>query len=123
MTKRFKFFALLLCVFTMPALAGNPSGTWSGQITDPGGNDHPIVLVIEADGSKITGSLTGGPPMGAKQTIENGVLNGDEISFDIKAPGPNGDFVMFYKGKISGNHIEGTNTSPMGGLPWGVTRK
>jgi hypothetical protein len=109
--------------FTMPALADDPSGTWSGQITDPAGNDHPIVLVIEADGSKITGSLTGGPPTGAKQMIENGVLKGDEISFEIKAPGPDGDFVMSYKGKIAGNHIEGANTSRMGGLPWQVTRK
>jgi hypothetical protein len=123
MTKRFTFLALLLCFFTIPALASNPSGTWSGQITDPGGNEHPIVLVIEVDGSNIKGSLTGGPPMGAKQTIENGTLNGDEISFDVKAPGPDGDFVMSYKGKISGNQIQGTNTSPMGSLPWEVTRK
>src|SRR5580704_17515899 len=101
MTKRFTLSTLLLCVFTMPALAGNLSGTWSGQITDPGGNDHPIALVLEADGSKFTGSLTVGPPMGDKQTVENGVLNGDEISFDIKIASPGGDFVMTYKGKIS----------------------
>ena len=44
-----------------------------------------------------------------------GRLRGDEITFTAGDAG--------YKGKVTGNTIEGTITTPAGTTPWRATRK
>lgn len=113
----------------LPAWAAdNLTGTWVGQITDPISGPHPIVLRLEVSGDKITGSLKGGPPRGEVQLIEDARLGGDELSFKVEAKGPDGEPVMLvYKGKVTGNHIAGTNEGPRmgpgGDVLWEVTKQ
>ena len=111
--------SLLLAV---PALAADVSGAWSGQLTDPAGNTHPITLQLTLAENKVTGTLTGGPPLGEAQSLVNGKLEGDQLSFDVKAQGPGGEIVITYKGQVTGNHIAGTSHSPVADVPWEATK-
>lgn len=116
-------------LLALPAWAADSlSGTWVGQITDPISGSHPIVLRLEVSGGRITGSLKGGPPRGEVQPIEEASLRGGELSFKVEAKGPDGEPVtLIYKGKVTGNHIAGTNEGPRmgagGDVPWEVTRQ
>ena len=121
--------AIAVGLLALPAWAADSlSGTWVGQITDPLSGPHPIVLRLEVSGDKITGSLKGGPPRGEEQPIEDAQLRGDQLSFKVAAKGPDGEPVtLVYKGKVTGNHIAGTNEGPRmgpgGNVPWEVTKK
>jgi|SRR5579872_2800985 len=117
-------FAVALMNFALPALAADLTGTWSGHITDPGGSKHDITLNLKLDGTKVSGTMTGGPPTGEEQKIVGGELEGDQLSFEVEAQGPGGESLKLpYKGKISGNRITGSQESPMGSLPWEATKK
>jgi hypothetical protein len=121
--------ALALSVFALPALATTPraadlAGTWTGQLTDPMGNRHGLTLQLAVHGDTITGTLAGGPPTGAKAPISDVTLRGNQLSFDVTADGPQGSTItLSYSGTIAGNRIKGTQESPMGSLPWQVTKK
>jgi autotransporter translocation and assembly factor TamB len=116
--------ALTLGLFCATVLAADLTGTWTGQITGPAGEKHELTLKLKSDGAKVTGSITGGPPTGAEQPIANGKLEGDQLEFEVQAPGPGGEsLTLTYKGKVSGNKIQGSNESPMGSLPWEATKQ
>jgi hypothetical protein len=117
------FLALIVGLFALPVLAADLNGAWTGQITDPSGNPHPLTLQLKVDGNKVTGTITGGPPSGEEQPLVNGKIEGDQLSFDVKTQGPAGEIVLAYKGKVAGNRIQGSNDSPMGSLPWEATKK
>jgi hypothetical protein len=120
---RFVVGAVALCL-SLAALAADPTGRWSGQLTDPRGDKHEIGLDLKVDGEKVTGTMTGGPPAGAEEQIVNGKLQGNQLSFAVRVRGPDGNPVEFtYQGKVEGNHITGTHDSPMGTLHWEATRK
>jgi hypothetical protein len=113
-----------VALFSLSVQAADLTGTWAGQITDPMGNKHDLTLQLTLEGGKVTGTLTGGPPTGGVQTIESGKLEGDKLSFTVKVQGPGGEpLVLTYKGKVSGNHIQGSNESAMGSTPWEATKK
>lgn len=118
MIRRVPAFLLAMCL-AVSAAAADLSGTWTGTLKDPGGGDHQITLNITVAGSRVTGSLTGGPPMGQEQPITNGRLAGHKLSFEIDTPTPDGQtIVLHYHGAISGTTIHGTADTPMGSLPW-----
>jgi hypothetical protein len=115
---------LAISLVTVEARAADLTGTWAGHITDPQGDKHEITLNLKVDGNKVTGTLTGGPPNGEQQPIVSGKLDGEQLSFTVTAQGPGGQsMALTYKGKVSGNRIQGAHESPMGSLPWEVTKK
>jgi hypothetical protein len=79
------------------------AGTWS----IPGGT-----LTLTQMYQAVQGTLASG---GQTETVVMGRLRGDEITFS--AGGRN------YKGKVSGNTIQGTVTTPKGELAWAATRQ
>ena len=114
---------LTLGLFCVTAWATDLTGTWTGQITGPAGEKHDLTLNLKSDGAKVAGTLTGGPPAGEQQTIVNGTLEGDQLKFEVQTQGPGGEsLTLTYKGKVSGNKIQGSNDSPMGSLPWEATK-
>lgn len=116
--------ALFATLLALPALAADLTGVWTGHLTDPMGNKHDISLRLKVAGDSVTGTLTGGPPSGEEQSLVNGKLQGDQLSFDVKTQGPGGGtLVLTYKGTIAGNRIQGSQESPMGALPWEVTKQ
>jgi hypothetical protein len=122
-------FALMMTVLAIPTLAATPAaadlaGTWTGQLTDPMGNRHDLVLRLEVHGGSLSGTLTGGPPTGAEAPITDVTLRGDQLSFEVSAEGPQGSTItLAYRGTVTGNQITGTQESPMGTLPWAVKRR
>jgi hypothetical protein len=121
--------ALVMTALALPVRAGDDlTGTWMGQITDPLSGKHDIVLKLKTAGSKIMGTLTGGPPRGEEQPIQDAQFEGDQLSFKVEAQGPAGErVVLVYKGTVNGNHIQGTHEGPHqgpgGSVPWAVTKK
>jgi hypothetical protein len=124
-SQKFAVFAVfMLNLLASPAWAADDlTGTWTGKITDPMGS-HAISLQLKVEGGKITGTLTGGPPTGEALPITEARLEGDQLSFKVKLQDPQGeDHLLVYKGKVTGNRIQGKHEAPFGSVPWEVTKK
>jgi hypothetical protein len=114
--------AILFTCVAVPAFAQDLTGTWKGQMTDPMGA-HPITIQFREVGGKLLGTMTGGPPTGAEQPITDIRLKGAQLSFTVRADGPEGPMTLVFTGKVSGNRIKGTQNAPFGAVPWEVTRQ
>ncbi len=74
-------FAVCLAV-----AAAGLAGKWKGSLKDPDGNDHPLHLVINVDGEKLTGTAQAeGDPL----NINDGKITGDSFSCNVKDPDGN----------------------------------
>ena len=93
-------------------VGGPPSG---GGGRGGGGMGGPLKMVIEQDGDSFTGTLE--MPFG-EATISEGTIKGDEISFTVNIETPRGSFQMQYAGKIDGNTLSGTSSTPRGESEW-----
>ena len=97
--------ASLMCVF-----AADIAGKWTAEFDSQVGVQK-YVFDLKTEGSKLTGkaiSNIGGAE--AQTDIQEGVINGDEISFveNLKYQGM--DLRIAYKGKISGDAIKFSRT-------------
>jgi hypothetical protein len=95
-----KYFSIILGVLLLTgfALAANIDGKWSGKIA---GMDMQIDFKFKAEGNKLTGFHI---VNGAETAIENGKIDGNNISFSVKL-----DMGKFeHKGVISGDEIKMT---------------
>ena len=77
-----------------------------------GGGGGPTKMVIEQDGVTFTGTLE--LPFGEAK-IQEGKINGDEITFVVQIETPRGNFEMHYTGKVEGDSMAGTWTGGRGG--------
>jgi hypothetical protein len=77
---------------------GGPGGARGGQ-------RPPTKMVIQQEGDGFTGTLT--MPFG-EAPIQDGTINGNEISFKVSIETPRGTFEMTYTGKVEGDTMSGT---------------
>jgi hypothetical protein len=91
---------------------GGPGGGGGGR---RGGMGGPIKMVIEQEGDTFTGTME--MPFGAA-TISEGTIKGDEISFKVTMETQRGTFEMQYAGKIDGDTMSGTSSTPRGESEW-----
>ena len=100
MGKRFVWIAAILCVLLcIPAVAADITGKWKAEFTTPDGTQRVNTFNLKADGAKLTGTVGGTQD---ETPIQNGKVNGDEISFTAERP-----FGTFtYTGKVQGNEIK-----------------
>jgi hypothetical protein len=120
--------ATTIALFIFSALAwatpADVTGVWIGQITGPNGDTHDLTFNLKADGNKVSGTISGGPPNGAEQTIVNGKVERNEVSFDVNTEAPDGTTIkLSYVGNIVENQIRGSAGTPMGSLPFTVKKK
>lgn len=101
----------LMLLFVLVALivsAADISGTWKGSAETPNGTIERT-FVFKVDGNKLTGETSS--EMMGKSTLENGKVDGDNVSFTITVKFQDNEMKLNYAGKVNGNeikfHVEG----------------
>jgi len=104
-----KWLLLALALFGFTASAADISGTWKGSAETPNGTVERT-FVFKVDGNKLTGETTSN--MFGKSVIEDGKIEGDNISFSITVKVQDNEGKANYKGKVDGNRIKFTVDVP-----------
>jgi hypothetical protein len=101
MRNRFLAIAVFIMMASLTAAwAAGASGKWSARA-----GDVDITLVFKADGTALTGTVNN--PLSAGDTpIQEGKVNGDEISFCLKRTINDNEVKVVWKGKITGDEIK-----------------
>ncbi len=123
MNKKFYTAALFLGFAVLTSCASAPAtspvdGAWDFSMSSPFGTVNATVTMVTA-GDSLTGTFDLGN--GRTWSIDEGVANGNEISFSIDRDGS----PMVYKmsATVEGDSATG-NASAMGAdVPWTMTRK
>jgi hypothetical protein len=102
------------------ALAADVTGNWKATAEGPNGT-MTRTLTLKAEGSKLTGETVSS--FVGKSTIENGKIEGDNISFEITAKFQDNEMRIAYKGKVTGADSM-TLTADVGGnlIEWKAAR-
>ena len=83
-------------------------GKWIAQVAGTmGQQDSEITLIFKTEGSKVTGTLNNTLAPG-DVTIEEGKLEGDQISFSLKRNFGQSDMKIVWKGTVAGDEIKFT---------------
>ncbi len=101
-TMRLIFLALLCGVI---ALAADVNGKWSAEMPGRGGNSRQMIMTLKADGATLTGTVSG--PRGDTD-IQDGKVDGDNISFSVVREFNGNSFKLNYSGKVNGDEIHFT---------------
>jgi hypothetical protein len=104
-----KWLLFLLALLAFTATAADVSGTWKGTAQTPNG---PVerTFVFKVDGNKLTGETSS--DMFGKSTIEDGKVDGENISFSITVNYQGNEGKVNYKGLVEGDQIKFTVTIP-----------
>lgn len=105
--------AALLAVFGARSVfaATDMTGTWTGQMKTPDGNNFTLTFVFKQDGTKLTGTVAG--PEGDPLAVENGKVDGDKFSFSVSFNGA----TITHTGTIAGDEIKMSSKSDSGDFP------
>lgn len=95
--------ALLMLAFVLTASATDLSGTWKAGIETPNG-PLEITFHFKVDGNRLTGT-TSNQLMG-ESTLSDGKVDGDNLSFTVKASVDGNDMTLSFKGKVAGEEIK-----------------
>jgi osmotically-inducible protein OsmY len=93
----------LFALFAGTALAADISGNWKGSAETPNGTVERT-FVFKVDGHKLTGE-TNSERFG-KSTIEDGKVDGDDVSFSLTVNVQGTEGKVLYKGKVDGDTIK-----------------
>jgi hypothetical protein len=91
-----------MALFAAFALAADVTGTWRGSMETPQGS-REVTLNLRADGNALTGTISGRQ---GETPIQDGKINGDNISFNIVRKMQDREFKMEYKGKLQGDDLK-----------------
>ncbi len=95
------------------------AGTWNLKIEAPG-QELPVTLTITQQGNKISGQMQAGPLGNAD--IKNGDVTASGMSFDATVSFQGQSLDLSFSGKITGNQISGSVSTPMGAVPFSGTK-
>jgi osmotically-inducible protein OsmY len=98
-----KWLLFLMALWAATASAADISGTWKGTAETPNGTVERT-FVFKVDGSKLTGETESN--MFGKSTIEDGKIDGDNISFTITVKVQGNEGKVNYKGTVDGDQIK-----------------
>jgi outer membrane receptor protein involved in Fe transport len=103
-----------------PKAVVNAAGTWNYTIQSPQGGEG--VLTITKDGENYSGSITN-KRFNSNTNLSSIKLNGNEVTIDYEANGPNGTMPIQIKGVITGDALSGNMTvGQFGTFPINATR-
>ena len=95
-----------------PDISGEWQLTREGGGGGRGGGGGPSAMMIEQDGATFTGTLE--LPFGASD-IQDGKIDGTEVSFKVTFQSPRGTVEMVYTGTLEDDTMSGTVTGGFGG--------
>lgn len=101
-----KRFLLALTFSALAAFAADVSGNWKATAEGPNGAMERT-FSFKVDGATLTGETVSS--MLGKSAIENGKVNGDEITFTITAKFQDNEMKLNYKGKVTGDTMKLTS--------------
>ena len=106
-----KRLAALFVSLSALVFAADVSGNWKGTAEGPNGALERT-FVFKVNGSVLTGETTSS--FLGKSTINDGKIEGDDISFTINAKFQDNDLKLTYKGKVAadGKSIKMTSSNP-----------
>ena len=110
--------ALALSVAAFSLWAADVTGKWTAEMQGPGGNTRTVTMNLKADGSKLTGTVTGG--RGGEAEISDGKVDGNDLSFSVVREFNGNKMTSTYKGKMDGDVIHFNmkmEGGPMGNMP------
>jgi len=102
-----------LCLLGAPAFAADVDGKWTGTVTTPMG-EAPVAFEFKADGTTLTGTALGID--GSQVPIENGKVDGKNISYTVTFDFGGMPFEFTYTGIVSPTEI--TITAELNGMPF-----
>jgi hypothetical protein len=94
------FFCLSIAAF-----AANVDGKWTAEVPGRGGNTMTTTFTFKADGSTLTGTVA---TQRGENPIQNGKVDGDNISFEQVLNFNGNEMHINYKGTVKGDTIEFT---------------
>jgi len=97
-----KRLLLSLTLFAFSAFAADPTGNWKASADGPNGA-MDRTFTFKVDGSKLTGESNS--EMVGKSTIEDGKIDGDNISFSISFELQGNQMKTTFKGKTTGDDL------------------
>ncbi len=98
-----KWALVFTALFASTLLAADISGTWKGTAQTPVGSTERT-FVFKVDGNKLTGETTS--ERFGKSTIDDGKIDGDNISFTVTINYGGNELKASYKGVVSGDSIK-----------------
>lgn len=101
----FSVMALFLLLTAVSVFAADVTGKWVAQVPGRGGQTREVTLNLKADGNALTGTMSG---RRGDTPIEEGKIDGDNISFSQTMEFNGNSMKIIYKGKISGDEIKFT---------------
>jgi hypothetical protein len=104
-------------VLAAAACAADITGTWKGTAEGPQGALERT-FTFKVEGSKLTGETTS--QMMGKSVINDGKVDGDDVSFTITANLQGNELKLAYKGKVSGDELKLTSEAAGGGAGFGA---
>lgn len=103
---------------TPTATTPNIGGTYAITIEIPG-QPSAATLILTQQTTTLSGSLQS--PFGTSQ-IRDGKITAEGFTFSTTVEYAGQSFDIFVNGKVSGNKVEGTITSPQGAIPFSGTK-
>lgn len=94
----------LIAMFSLAALAADLSGTWTGIFHTREGGAFETNLVLKASGDALTGTFQQGN--NDEIQIENGKVNGDQVTFSITRGSGDKTRKINFTGKVDGTNMK-----------------
>jgi hypothetical protein len=97
---------LLMAAFAISSFAADINGKWKAVFETPNGQQESI-FDLKADGSTLNGTISG---RRGEAKIQDGKIDGNNVTFNVVRNFNGQDFKIDYKGKIEGDELKLTVT-------------
>ena len=122
LVSRMNKILILVMIAALNVLGAEVSGVWKASAEGPQGQMERT-FTFKADGSKLSGETVS--ERTGKSTIEDGKVDGDNLSFQIKIKFQDQEMVIQYKAVVKGDAMKMTAERPDGGnaIEWTAKRQ
>lgn len=108
------YSSILVLVLGMLSVisAADATGKWVAEMQGRNGNTMKVTYMFKVDGTTLTGTVSG---RNGDTAIQNGKVDGDNISFEVTREMNGNSFTMKYTGKVSDDKLALSWSTPNGG--------